>query len=81
MDRPNIQRTNNKASHTTFTCANRNDVELYTLHGSGHNWPGGDPALALTPITGPIATTIKASELIWEFFRKHPLPNMPTYDR
>jgi len=46
-------------------------VELYTLIGGGHAWPGsvGTPAGA-----DPPSMTISASQLIWEFFVAHPKP-------
>lgn len=50
------------------------DVELYTISGEGHEWPGG-PALprSLTRVLGPQTTVIDANELMWSFFESHPL--------
>ncbi len=44
------------------------DVELYTVFGGRHGWPGSDRALAEADSTG----SINASDLIWEFFRTRP---------
>lgn len=50
-------------------------VELYTIAGEGHEWPGG-PHLprALTRVLGPQSTAISADSLIWSFFGEHSLP-------
>lgn len=53
-------------------CANGTNVELYTIVGGKHAWPGSDgPAWN----GGDLPTkTISATELIWDFFVKHPKP-------
>jgi polyhydroxybutyrate depolymerase len=50
------------------------DVEIvfYTVEGGGHTWPGGRPTLV-----GKTSRDIKASQVIWEFFARHPLPDSP----
>ncbi|MEE3851739.1 prolyl oligopeptidase family serine peptidase [Gordonia sp. LSe1-13] len=63
-------------ARTIYPCAPANSVELYTIHGGGHNWPGGDPTLAATPITGPITSSISATAIIWDFFRRHPMTGL-----
>jgi polyhydroxybutyrate depolymerase len=56
-------------------CKGGTDVVLWTLKGGGHAWPGGDWASKLEGrIVGPVNRDISASELMWEFFEKHPLP-------
>jgi polyhydroxybutyrate depolymerase len=47
-------------------------VELYTIIGGGHSWPGGQSGWegANQP-----TQTISASQLIWEFFQAHPKPD------
>jgi polyhydroxybutyrate depolymerase len=52
-------------------CADSASVELYTIDGGGHAWPGGPGGLA--GLDKP-TETISASELIWEFFAAHPKP-------
>jgi polyhydroxybutyrate depolymerase len=51
-------------------------VELYTITGEGHEWPGG-PHLrrALTSILGPQTTAIDANQVMWRFFAAHRLVN------
>lgn len=52
-------------------CANSASVELYTILGGGHAWPGGEPS---RPDADAPTQTVNASELIWEFFVAHPKP-------
>jgi polyhydroxybutyrate depolymerase len=50
-------------------------VDLYTITGEGHEWPGG-PTLRprLTRVLGPQTTAISADQVMWRFFVAHPLP-------
>jgi polyhydroxybutyrate depolymerase len=55
-------------------------VELCTIDGGGHTWPGGDhstlggPLNALiAPFFGVVSTSIDASEHMWQFLRAHTL--------
>jgi len=56
-------------------CAGGAVVELYTLDGEGHEWPGG-PRLpkALTRVLGPQSDAVDANAVIWAFFAAHHLP-------
>jgi polyhydroxybutyrate depolymerase len=45
-------------------------VELYTIEGGGHAWPGGEAGRLRADRPADI---VSASELIWEFFAAHPL--------
>jgi polyhydroxybutyrate depolymerase len=57
--------------HETWTgCAGGSSVELYTIVGGGHAWPGGEGGWADSDSP---TTTISASQLIWAFFASHPL--------
>ena len=64
---------------TTLTayagCANDAAVQLYTIAGEGHEWPGG-PILQqrITRLLGPQTTAVDANTLMWNFFSAHPLP-------
>ncbi len=56
--------------HEVWTgCAAATAVELYTISGGGHAWPGGRPGW---PGADQPVTSISASSLIWEFFATHP---------
>lgn len=53
------------------SCANDADVELYTVLGGGHAWPGGG-ALPESWL-GRTTHGIDATATMWAFFRAHPL--------
>jgi polyhydroxybutyrate depolymerase len=56
----------------TYTnCAAGADVVLYTVHGGGHSWPGAKPVAEW--FIGPTTRSIDASQVSWEFFRRHSL--------
>ncbi|MBI2570792.1 MAG: hypothetical protein HYV63_27630 [Candidatus Schekmanbacteria bacterium] len=50
-------------------CRDESEVELYTMAGGAHSWPGG-PAFA-EGLIGPPNRDISASEVIWSFFSRH----------
>ncbi|AHH99983.1 PHB depolymerase family esterase [Kutzneria viridogrisea] len=67
---PRVDQVVPLVTRTTFgDCSNGGDVELYTIAGGRHAWPG-------TPgWTGPRGPqpAFEANELMWAFFRQHPL--------
>jgi polyhydroxybutyrate depolymerase len=46
-------------------------VELYTIVGGGHAWPGGNRPRGAADVP---TQAISATRLSWEFFAAHPLP-------
>ena len=48
------------------------EVVLVTIEGQGHAWPGGDGILPAAMV-GRDVGALDATDLIWEFFREHPL--------
>ena len=48
------------------------DVVFYSIAGGGHSWPGGGSLPKF--IAGTTNRDINATELMWDFFREHPLP-------
>ena len=52
-------------------CADNADVQLYTIHGGGHTWPGGGKMPEW--FVGPMSHSLSASNEMWAFFRDHPL--------
>ena len=57
------------------SCAGGADVELYTIAGEGHEWPGGPTLPAIdTDVLGPQSNAVDADALMWQFFSAHPLP-------
>jgi polyhydroxybutyrate depolymerase len=56
-------------------CADRSSVELYSINGEGHEWPGGPPMPgSLTSLLGPQSNSLNADSTIWAFFSAHPMP-------
>jgi poly(3-hydroxybutyrate) depolymerase len=49
-------------------------VELYSLTGEGHEWPGG-PTMPhqITSLLGPQCMAVNANRTMWAFFSAHPL--------
>jgi polyhydroxybutyrate depolymerase len=48
------------------------EVLFTTIEGNGHHWPG---SIELLPpaVCGPTLDPFNATDLIWDFFKKHPL--------
>lgn len=61
---------------TTYSsCAGGAVVELYTVEGEGHEWPGGPHLPAkVTALLGPQRMAVSANSTMWAFFSAHPLP-------
>lgn len=53
-------------------CKNSTEVILYAVEGGGHAWPGG-PQYAPQALIGKTNRDINASQLIWDFFSRHPM--------
>ncbi len=51
------------------------EVVLWTLEDGGHTWPGGRATAGELKLNlGHINTDISASEKMWDFFLRHPMP-------
>jgi polyhydroxybutyrate depolymerase len=60
--------------HQVWTgCGPGAAVELYTVEGGGHTWPGSPFDLASRGL-GETTKDLVATDVIWRFFRDHPLP-------
>ncbi len=46
------------------------EVILWTIKDGGHTWPGGRNILKKL---GKVSQDISANNLMWEFFKRHPL--------
>jgi len=55
----------------TYSGCDGGDVSLCTIGGGGHQWPGGEGVWE--DRLGPVNRDISASEMMWEFFSKHPM--------
>ncbi|NOR90879.1 MAG: hypothetical protein GQ524_11580, partial [Anaerolineales bacterium] len=61
------------ASGVRFTdCKNSSEIVFYTIEGGGHTWPGGRPTFV-----GKTSSDIDASQVMWKFFKAHPLTDSP----
>lgn len=54
-----------------YTCNQGTEVELCTVNGMGHAWPGGSPAIP--DMVGPVSYDLSFDQ-IWEFFQRNPMP-------
>jgi polyhydroxybutyrate depolymerase len=48
----------------SWPCRPDADVQFVVIDGDGHSWPG----------TPDATTEIDATQMIWEFFERHPMP-------
>jgi len=67
--------TNGLVTTATSECASGRTVELITIAGAGHQWPGGavDPKADQRLIKlDPPSTALDATDTFWRFFSAHP---------
>lgn len=75
-DRPKIDVISNngdemKVTRKTYSGGKDGaEVVLVIIDGGGHTWPGQKPPV---DFLGKSALNISADDLIWEFFKKHPM--------
>jgi polyhydroxybutyrate depolymerase len=55
-------------------CTDGAEVVFYTVEGGGHSWPGSPAASELSDRLGETTQEISATDLMWDFFMEHPLP-------
>ena len=67
-------RTAGVVTTSTATCPGGRAVELITIAGAGHQWPGAAPNLLAQRLlhTDPPSTALNATRVIWQFFAAHP---------
>jgi polyhydroxybutyrate depolymerase len=55
------------------TCPRGLSVELITIAGAGHQWPGSPPKPVVEKVLGldPPSTALNATDTIWRFFADH----------
>ena len=71
---PRIEEVADDVQRFTWTgCGGGADVQLYVIEGGGHSWPGSEVSVAAEAMIGPTTRSVRADELIWEFFRDHPM--------
>ena len=69
-------RTAGVVTTSAANCPSGRAVELITIAGAGHQWPGATPnGLAQKLLhTDPPSTALNATQVIWRFFAAHPGP-------
>jgi polyhydroxybutyrate depolymerase len=66
--------TGGPITRTTWDCSGVGSAaEFYTIGGGGHSWPGSFFFSLIGFIVGPTATSINATDIIWDFFTQHHL--------
>lgn len=57
------------------TCANGRTVQLISVEGAGHQWPGARPKPIVEKLAGipPPSTALNATDTIWQFFSQNHL--------
>jgi len=71
---PALERAHKDVVRMTWPgCRDGADVVLYVIEGGGHTWPGSAVSGAAKGMIGPTTMSIRADELIWDFFRAHPM--------
>jgi polyhydroxybutyrate depolymerase len=67
-------RTAGAVTTSTASCPAGRAVELITIAGAGHQWPGSAPRPLIQRLLGtdPPSTALNATQVIWQFFAAHP---------
>jgi len=71
LDRVELPPTGEVSGIKYTQCSQNADVYLYTIHGGGHSWPGGEPMPRR--IVGHTTQDIDATAVMWEFFSQYSL--------
>ena len=61
--------TNAPLTTSRAACADKRSVELITIDGGKHQWPGGTTSLGKRD---PTSHALNATQTIWQFFATHP---------
>lgn len=59
---------------STATCAGGRAVELVSIDGAGHQWPGGAESTHKLVRLDPPSPALNATDTLWRFFSTHPSP-------
>lgn len=69
---PDVSAVNDQVTRQQWTgCAEGSDVELITIDGGEHTWPGSVGMDAYVDLLGPVSDAVDANDLIWTFFDAH----------
>ena len=73
-DRPSEHRVASDVTLVSYRCPRGADVDFYRIEGGGHTWPGSEFSKQIEAAVGPTTFSISADNVMWTFFRAHPLP-------
>lgn len=59
---------------TRYLCPTGAEVGFYRIDGGGHAWPGSEFSKQIASVVGFTTFSINASDIMWDFFERHPLP-------
>ena len=71
---PTKKKVTTHVIRSSWHCPTGAEVELYTVIGGGHAWPGSKLSQAAASIVGWTTMEINADDVIWKFFQQHALP-------
>jgi polyhydroxybutyrate depolymerase len=71
-----VVKTIGAVTTSTASCPAGRTVELITIAGAGHQWPGAVPDPLAQRLLGldPPSAALNATRVIWRFFAAHPRP-------
>lgn len=65
-------RSDGAVTYQRAACSNGIDVDLITIAGAGHQWPGSVPATgAAASLVDPPSNALDATGELWSFFERH----------
>jgi polyhydroxybutyrate depolymerase len=73
-----VTTTSETVTTSVATCPDGRAVELITIDGAGHQWPGGAMKSVFQRLvldSDPPSTALDATAVIWTFFAAHPGPS------
>ena len=66
------ERSSGSVTESPATCPHGRAVELITIEGAGHQWPGSvPPPVFLQKLLGPSSDALDATVTLWQFFSAH----------
>ena len=68
LSRRPVSELSGAVRRTRYACSGGSEVELVTIEGGGHSWPGGD---RLARFLDPPSPALDATAEIWRFFARH----------
>jgi polyhydroxybutyrate depolymerase len=71
--KPANSRVGSDVTLVSYPCPTNGAVRFYIIKGGGHTWPGGPAGVFPASIVGQTTTSISANDIMWSFFRAHPL--------